>query len=89
MIYIPEIAKLNKVEKLTAQETFYEVELLGRKTLGHQPGQFVEVSVFGVGEAPISISSPPTPDKPTFQLIVRSVGNVTKALAGNVLSSWR
>lgn len=27
---------------------------------GHQPGQFIEVSVFGRGEAPISISSPPT-----------------------------
>lgn len=25
---------------------------------GHQPGQFIEVSIFGKGEAPISISSP-------------------------------
>ena len=82
MNYTPEIARINKVEPLTALETFYEVELLERKTLGHQPGQFVEVSVFGAGEAPISVSSPPTPDKPTFQLVVRSAGNVTKALAG-------
>jgi NAD(P)H-flavin reductase len=81
MQYTPELAKLNKVEKLTAQETFFEVELLERKSLGHKPGQFVAVSVLGVGEAPISISSPPTPAKPTFQLVVRAAGNVTSALA--------
>ena len=82
MLYTPELAKLNKVEKITAQETFYEVELLERKSLGHQPGQFVEVSVFGAGEEPISVSSAPTPAKPTFELVVRSAGNVTRALAG-------
>lgn len=81
MIYTPELAKLNKIEKLTAQETFYEVELLCGKSLGHKPGQFVTVSVFGAGEAPISVSSAPTPDKPTFELVVRSAGNVTCALS--------
>ncbi len=46
---------------------------------GHQPGQFVEVSIFGKGEAPISISSPPTrPD--TLELCVRRAGAVTNAL---------
>ncbi|MBN1244716.1 FAD/NAD(P)-binding protein, partial [Candidatus Bathyarchaeota archaeon] len=41
--------------------------------------QFVQVSVFGVGEAPISVSSSPT-KKGTFQLCVRKVGNVTTKL---------
>lgn len=46
---------------------------------GHQPGQFVEVSIFGKGEAPISIASPPTrPD--TLELCVRRTGAVTGAL---------
>jgi len=52
---------------------------LSGKSLDHQPGQFVEVYVFGVGEAPISISSEPS-KQPTFQLCVRAVGNVTNAL---------
>jgi NAD(P)H-flavin reductase len=46
---------------------------------GHQPGQFVEVSVFGKGEAPISISSPPTRTG-TLELCVRRAGVVTGAL---------
>ena len=49
------------------------------ENFGHQPGQFLEVSVFGKGEAPISISSPSTrPD--TLELCVRRAGKVTNAL---------
>ncbi len=46
---------------------------------GHQPGQFVEVSIFGKGEAPISISSPPT--RPDYlEICVRKTGKITDAL---------
>jgi NAD(P)H-flavin reductase len=49
------------------------------ESFGHQPGQFIEVSIFGKGEAPISISSPPTrPD--TLEICVRKTGKVTDAL---------
>jgi len=45
----------------------------------HRPGQFVELSIIGTGEAPISISSSPT--RPgTLELCVRRVGRVTDAL---------
>jgi sulfite reductase subunit B len=79
-LYTPEMATIKKVVPQTAQETLFEIELSERKTLGHKPGQFVEVSVFGVGEAPISVSSAPAPDRPNFELCVRRVGNVTNAL---------
>ena len=79
-LYTPETATINKVIPQTATETLFEIELSERKTLGHKPGQFVEVSIFGVGEAPISITSAPAPDLPTFELCVRKVGNVTNAL---------
>ncbi len=46
---------------------------------GHRPGQFIEVSVFGKGEAPISISSPPTRCD-TLEICVRKAGRVTQAL---------
>ena len=47
------------------------------ESFGHQPGQFIEVSIFGKGEAPISISSPPTrPD--TLEICVRRTGKVTR-----------
>lgn len=49
------------------------------ESFGHQPGQFIEVSIFGKGEAPISISSPPTrPD--TLEICVRRTGSLTNAL---------
>src|SRR5512137_2904276 len=46
---------------------------------GHQPGQFIEVSIFGKGEAPISISSPPTRCD-MLEICVRRSGKVTNAL---------
>jgi len=49
------------------------------ETFGHQPGQFLEVSIFGKGEAPISISSPST-RLDTLELCVRRAGKVTNAL---------
>ena len=46
---------------------------------GHRPGQFVEVSLFGKGEAPISISSPPTRPE-ALEICVRRAGKLTRDL---------
>ena len=43
------------------------------------PGQFVGVSVPGIGEAPISISSSPD-TAASFEMVVRKVGRLTEAL---------
>ena len=64
---------------MTPSEILFEIKLNDGSELGHKPGQFVEISVFGVGEAPISVSSPPT-KRGTFELCVRKVGNVTGKL---------
>ncbi|PIP47466.1 MAG: oxidoreductase [Deltaproteobacteria bacterium CG23_combo_of_CG06-09_8_20_14_all_51_20] len=45
----------------------------------HGPGQFVEVGIPGVGEAPISLSSPPT-RQGIVEICVREAGLVTSAL---------
>ena len=78
-IYLPELATIVRTEKLTDTEKLFEIKFDSGRELGHQPGQFVEVSAFGVGEAPISISSSPTRNG-TFELAVRRAGNVTGAL---------
>jgi len=75
-LYYPQIATITHVEQLTSLEKRFEVALPGNRILGHQPGQFVEVSLFGFGEAPISICSSPT-KVPTFELTVRNVGRLT------------
>jgi NAD(P)H-flavin reductase/formate hydrogenlyase subunit 6/NADH:ubiquinone oxidoreductase subunit I len=78
-LYAPRMAELVKVTELTPKEKVFEFRLKDGSKLGHRPGQFVEVSVMGIGEAPISISSSPTRGE-TFQLAVRNVGDVTSAL---------
>lgn len=78
-IYLPQLATIERVETMTATEKYFQIRLKSKKELGHKPGQFVEVSVFGIGEAPISVSSSPTQGK-GFELVVRKVGNVTGAL---------
>ncbi len=78
-IYLPEPATLVAAKPLTQLERYFEFKLDSGEELGHMPGQFVEISVPGYGEAPISISSSPTRDG-SFQMGVRNVGNVTAAL---------
>ena len=74
--YVPRLATIIKKQPMTAMETLFEIKLDDGSVLGHKPGQFAEVSVFGIGEAPISISSPPS-NKDTFEVCVRKLGNVT------------
>jgi NAD(P)H-flavin reductase len=78
-IYLPEPATVVRNEPATATERFFEVRLDSGRPLGHMPGQFVELSVPGIGEAPISVSSAPGTDG-SFELVVRNAGNVTRAL---------
>ena len=78
-LFMPSLAEIVRIEELTETEKLFEIRFKNGRELGHLPGQFVEVSVFGIGEAPISVSSSPT-KKGSFELVVRRVGNVTKAL---------
>lgn len=78
-LYAPVMATIEEAKMLTATEKYFKLKLNSGKELDHKPGQFVEVSVFGIGEAPISISSSPT-QKGYFELVVRNAGNVTGAL---------
>lgn len=79
-LFLPTFARILKVEQLTALEKVFTLSLPNGQPLGHRPGQFVEVSVLGVGEAPISISSSPSKSEDTFELCVRKVGDVTSAI---------
>lgn len=78
-LYQPIPAEMVKIEQLTEKEKLFTLHLKDGRNLGHQAGQFVEVSVFGIGEAPISVSSSPTRNG-SFELCVREVGDVTGAL---------
>ncbi len=77
-IYLPEVAVLKKKQMMTDVDCFFEFELKDR-SLGHLPGQFAEISIPGIGEAPISISSPPSDDN-KFEMVIRNVGTVTNSI---------
>lgn len=78
-LFLPDLATIAKVTTLSKQEKMFDIRFDNGRALGNAPGQFVEVSVFGVGEAPISVTSPSFAGD-TFQLAVRRVGNVTNRL---------
>ncbi len=78
-MFVPMISDIVRVEQFTEKEKLFEIKLPGGRDLGHQPGQFVEVSLFGIGEAPISVSSSPG-KKGSFEICVRAVGDVTNKL---------
>jgi sulfhydrogenase subunit gamma (sulfur reductase) len=79
-LFEPVPARIVKIVPHTALEKVFTIELPDGLSLGHRPGQFVEVSILGVGEAPISISSSPSRSNGAFELCVRKVGDVTNAI---------
>lgn len=80
--YRPWPARITSITDLTATEKLFEFRLIDeriREAFHQAPGQFVELSIFGVGEAPISISS--APSKQGFiELCVRRAGRFTQVL---------
>jgi len=80
--YLPEIAIVEDARFLTQNTKlltlrFQDTEM--QRRFRFVPGQFVEVSLFGFGEAPIGISSDPG-NRKNFQICVRGVGSITNAL---------
>lgn len=64
---------LNKI----TQQTVDEYLLRFNVPINHDPGQFMQCSILGIGEAPISICSY---SKDYFEMSVRDVGNVSHKL---------
>ena len=79
-IYQPIMLSILEITSMTEMEKVFTIELPFPISLEHKPGQFVQVSVLGVGEAPISISSSPSRSNNSFELCVRRVGALTNAL---------
>jgi sulfite reductase subunit B len=77
-IYLPQQATINKSRMMNGTELYLHLSM-DNEPLEYVPGQFVEVGVPGIGEAPISISSSPS-QKDGFELVIRNAGNVTKKI---------
>ncbi|MBW8000525.1 MAG: oxidoreductase [Planctomycetes bacterium] len=77
-IFLPQPATVNETKQMNATEMYLHISM-DEAPLNYVPGQFVEVSIPGFGEAPISISSSPT-QADGFEIVVRKIGNVTNKI---------
>ena len=80
--YQPEMARIVRIYRMVPDNFLFQLRFLDEtkaESWDYRPGQFVELSVIGTGEAPISISSSPT-RKGILELCVRRVGRLTNAL---------
>lgn len=78
-LYAPLPCTLLSVEEFTPQEKLFRIGLPEGRELNHRPGQFVQVSIPGFEEAPISVANSPT-RKGFFELGVRRTGRLTSAM---------
>ncbi|EKD26932.1 MAG: response regulator receiver protein, partial [uncultured bacterium] len=78
-IFLPKEATILRVEQTTPQEKHFTLRMKDESQLMFDPGQILEVSLFGYGEIPIGLASSPTRTN-TFDIVVRSVGRVSKAI---------
>ena len=78
-LYHPFMCTVESVRDLTPTEKLFRVVRVDGRPFGHKPGQFMQVSMFGFGEAPISVSSSPTRGD-YLELGVRKAGTLTGAM---------
>jgi sulfite reductase subunit B len=79
-IFLPAMATIVDIKPETKLEKIFTVRLPNGQNLGQVPGQFVMVSLPGVGEVPISIMSSPSRTTDTFRLCIRNAGDVTSLI---------
>ncbi|MEN8254161.1 MAG: FAD/NAD(P)-binding protein [Verrucomicrobiota bacterium] len=81
-IFLPQVADIIDAQMITATEKHLTLKLQSGERFDYEPGQIVEAGLFGYGEVPLGLASSPT-DSESFDLVVRVLGKVTKAL-GNL-----
>jgi len=80
--YIPYSAVIESIQQESFDTKTYTVVFENGNHAGsfiYKPGQFVEMSLLGIGEAPISITSSPS-HQGFLEFTIRAVGKLTKAI---------
>jgi len=81
-LYVPQLAAIVKITDETYDTKTFTLRFVDddyRKNFTFKSGQFVELSVFGAGEAPFGFASSPN-RREDFDVTIRAVGRVTNAL---------
>ncbi len=77
-IYLPQMATVRETRMMNDTEMYLRLTM-DEGPFDYLPGQFVEISIAGIGEAPFTIASSPT-FKDGIELVVRRIGNVSGAI---------
>ncbi len=78
-VFLPREAEILRADQITEHEKHFTLKMKDGQEMKFAPGQIMELGVFGYGEIPIGYASSPT-RKNTFDVVVRSVGRVSKAI---------
>ncbi len=78
-LFLPREAEIVSTFRATDCERQLTLRMVDGEPLSFEPGQFVEVGLFGYGEIPLGLASSPA-DTDTFELAIRAVGRVSNAL---------
>ena len=78
-IFLPREATVVRTTQPTPLEKHFTLKMADDRPMKFDPGQILEVSLFGYGEIPIGLASSPTREK-TFDIVVRTVGRVSGAI---------
>ncbi len=80
--YLPQQARIEEVIQETPDTKTFRLRFVDEAagaTFRHRPGQFLILSVFGEGEAPFCVASPPM-ETGYLEVSVKRMGKVTQAL---------
>jgi sulfite reductase subunit B len=80
--YIPYPAKIQSVKEETYDTKTFKVKFSDKKTVDsfdYKQGQFMQISLLGVGEVPISVTSSPS-RKGFLEFTIRATGSVTNEI---------
>lgn len=77
--YLPRVGHVVDMRKFTEKEAYLRLSFEDGRGIQYKAGQFMEVSMLGIGEAPISICSAPG-KRNDLEMCIRAVGDVTNTL---------
>jgi len=87
-LYMPEPALVEDITEETPNIRTLTIRLEKARTIRPMPGQFIELTVFGHGEFPVSVSRMVGTDGDCFQTTVQRIGKVTTETGRLIKGSW-
>jgi sulfhydrogenase subunit gamma (sulfur reductase) len=78
--YLPRLAFITGIIEESGNTRTFTISLEGGTAFDPQPGQFIEFSLFGQGEFPVSIAGVVNAAEGIFQTTIRRMGGVTEKI---------